>query len=99
MSEDLVEISHEQKHIFLSFCSFMCITANKKLNLANIFILLLKDKSLRELFMKLNGFDTEFEALQSFLQYDLSLPKSKYIKKFLTTSKIKLKNKTISYSL
>lgn len=84
-------VADEQKHTFLSFCSFVCIAFNKKLNFANIFILLLKDTSLRELYMKLCGFDSEFDAIKSFLDYDPSLYKSKYIKKFLSTHRTSLR--------
>lgn len=84
-------VADEQKHTFLSFCSFVCIANNKKLNFANIFILILRDDSLRELYMKLCGFDSDFDAIKSFLDYDSSLHKSKYIKKFLSTHRISLR--------
>lgn len=83
-------VAAEQKHTFLCFCSFVCIAHNKKLNFANIFILILKDNSLRELYMKLCGFDSDFDAIKSFLDYDSALYKSKYIKKFLSSSKLSL---------
>ncbi len=86
--EDLSFIDPDkQKHMFLSFCSFVCICHNKKLNIANIFILLLKDPSLKELFIKLGNFDSEYEALKFILYYDTTLYKSKYIKKFLNSRK------------
>ena len=39
----------EQTHLFLSFCSLVTLTNSKKLNLANVFILLLKNKDLSSL--------------------------------------------------
>jgi hypothetical protein len=83
-------VDNEQKHAFLSFCSFVCIAYNKKLNFANIFIHILKDESLRKLYMKLCGFDSEFETIKSFLEYGSPLYKSKYIKKFLSMNRISL---------
>ena len=47
---DPVVIAYEKEysHLFLCFCSFVCIVKNKKLNLPNIFLLLLQEKLLRE---------------------------------------------------
>ena len=73
----------EFKSSFLNFCSVVCIIHNKKLNLANIFLLLLKEKKAMEMYKIMCDFDTEFEALKCFLDYDGSLHKSKYIKKYL----------------
>lgn len=73
----------EFNHMFLSFCSLVCLLHGKKMNLANIFILLMKDIEIRDLYKMLTDTDTDYEALSSFLQYDPSLYKSKYIKNFL----------------
>ena len=40
--------SSEFKILFLNFCSLMCVINNKKLNLANIFLFLLKDKDISD---------------------------------------------------
>ena len=77
--------NNEFEHIFLSFCSYICIIHNKKMNLANIFILLMKEPEFLESYMTLTEIDTKYEALYSFLHYDTSLHKSKYIKNFLKT--------------
>lgn len=78
----------EFEHIFLSFCSFICIINNKKMNLANIFILLMSDESVRNLYKTITEIDNDYEALKSFLQYDQTLYKSKYIKNFLNNNKL-----------
>ena len=83
--------SNEQKHSFFSFCSFICLSYNKKLNFANIFILLLKDDSIRSLYKKICDYETDYEAIKSFLDHEPLLYRSKYIKKFLTTHSINLK--------
>jgi len=76
---------------FLRYCSLICILNNKKLNLANIFILTLKNKYLRNVYKGLCDITNDYEALRLFLEYDISLHKSKYIKKYLNNNKVKLK--------
>jgi hypothetical protein len=78
----------EFNHMFLSFCSLVCLLHGKKMNLANIFILLMKDIEIRDLYKMLTDTETDYDALSSFLQYDPSLYKSKYITNFLATSGI-----------
>jgi hypothetical protein len=75
-------------HMFLSFCSLICIMHGKKMNLANIFILLMKDKEIRSLYKTLTEADTDYDALMSFLKYDPTLYKSKYIKNFLAVNEL-----------
>ena len=76
----------ELKDLFLNFCSFLCIVHNKKLNLPNIFLLLLKEDKVNKLYKDMADFDTDYEAFKSFLDYDSSLHKSKYIKKYLNAT-------------
>lgn len=76
----------EAKNLFIVFCSLVSILNNKKINLANIFLLLLKEKKVLELYMRVCEFDTEFEGLKYFLEYDNSIHKSKYIKKYLNSA-------------
>jgi len=75
----------EFRQDFLCFCSLMCIIHNKKLNLANIFLLLLKNKKIMNLYMNMCEFESEYTALKTFLEYDNTLHKSKYIKKYLNS--------------
>ena len=75
----------EFRHEFLCFCSLMCTVHNKKLNLANVFLLLLKNKRIMNLYMSMCEFDSEYIALKTFLEYDSTLHKSKYIKKYLNS--------------
>ena len=70
---------------FIKFCSLINILSNKKINLANIFLLLLKEKKILELYMIVCEFDHEFEGLKYFLEYDSSIHKSKYVKKYLNS--------------
>jgi len=63
------------------------LTNSKKLNLANVFILLLKNKELRELLKKYCDLKNDFTAVKFFLQFDSGLYKSKYVMKFLNANK------------
>tara|TARA_R110002012_G_scaffold262152_1_gene444299 strand:+ start:72 stop:347 length:276 start_codon:yes stop_codon:yes gene_type:complete len=70
-------------HKFLTLCSFVSICENKKLNLANVFLLVLKEKKYRDLFKEALIIDNNFELVRLFLQHEPYLYKSKYITKFL----------------
>ena len=70
-------------HKFLTLCSFVSICENKKLNLANVFLLVLKEKKYRELFKESLIIESNFDLVRLFLQHDPYLYKSKYITKFL----------------
>jgi len=74
----------------LKYCSLVCIINNKKLNLANIFILTLKNSYLRDVYKTMCDLDADYEAILKFLEYDITLHKSKYIKKFLNNNRVKL---------
>lgn len=91
-SNDPVEkvYNGEYRHQFLSFCTFCCMVKNKKLNLANIFLLLLQEPEMRDIFKGMCEIESDYVALKKFLQYDVSLHKSKYIKNFLENNNFKL---------
>jgi hypothetical protein len=76
---------------FLRYCTLVCVLNNKKLNLANIFILTLKSPHLRSVYKTLCDVDNDYDALKYFLEYDVSLHKSKYIKKYLNSAPVKLR--------
>jgi hypothetical protein len=81
---------YEQTHLFLSFCSLITLLNTKKLNLANVFILMLKNQNIRELFRTYCDLSNDFSAIKFFLQFDSGLYKSKYVMKFLNLNKKKL---------
>lgn len=83
-------LEYELNHLFLSFCTFITLTHTKKLNLANIFLLLLQDKDLRSFFKIYCDIPSDFAVVQTFLKFDPSLHKSKYIMKFLNNTKKKI---------
>ena len=74
---------NEYTHLFLSFCSYVCIIKNKKLNLPNIFLFLLKEPHLRETFKMLCDVETDYDVLKCFLDFDPTLHRSKYIRNYL----------------
>jgi hypothetical protein len=78
-------ISEEElDRAFLVFCSYMCVLHNKKLNLANIFLLLLKSENIKNLFKGMTDLDSDYDCVRYFLERDPSLHKSKYIKNYIT---------------
>jgi len=83
-------VEYEQEHLFLAFCSFVTLTHAKKLNLANVFLLVLQNKSLRDLFKVYCDVNNDFAVVQTFLSFDPSLHKSKYVMKYLNNSKKKI---------
>jgi hypothetical protein len=80
----------EYNHCFLSFCTLVCMIKNKKLNLANIFLIMLQEPEIRDIFKGICDIDKDYDALKKFLQYDASLHKSKYIKNFLEANNFTL---------
>ena len=76
----------ENLHLFKTFCSFLCIVKSKKYNIANILLLYLQDRKIRDLFKVLLSVNTDFEAIKLFLEIDPTLYKSKYIMKYLNNA-------------
>jgi hypothetical protein len=75
----------EMSHLFLSFCTFCALLEPKKINLANVFLLVLREKRFRSLLVDYCDFKNDYEALKYFLFFDSTLYKSKYIMKFLNS--------------
>jgi hypothetical protein len=94
ISNNPIESTHAKEitNTFVGFCSFISIIHNKKINLPNIFIMLLKNNKLRELFKKLLDVDTDMELVQLFLFFDPTLYKSKYVMKYVNIKRKKLIN-------
>ena len=77
-------------HIFLTLCSFVSICENRKINLANVFLLVLKESKYRDVFKKSLQLDNNYELIKIFLHHEPYLYKSKYITKFLKKNSIDL---------
>ena len=78
----------EYDHLFLSFCTLVCHVHNKKMNLPNIFIVLLKNRELRDVFKQLISIESNYDLFKKFLEQDSTLYKSKYIKNFINDNNI-----------
>ena len=90
LGESVTLTEYEQDHLFLAFCSFVTLIHAKKLNLANVFLLVLQNKSLRDLFKVYCDDNSDYAVVQAFLSFDPSLHKSKYVMKYLNNSKKKI---------
>lgn len=94
MMESIEDIyTEETRQIIINFCSYVSICANKKLNLPNIFILLLKDKRYLDCLKTLTDIECTYEVLRLFLDVDPSLHKSKYIKRFFSSPEFNFSSK------
>jgi hypothetical protein len=82
-AEKISEI--EINHLFLSFCTFCALLEPKKINLANVFLIVLKEQRFRDLLVDYCDFKNNYDALKYFLFFDSTLYKSKYIMKFLNS--------------
>lgn len=72
--------------LFSGFCTYVALTAGKKLNTANVFLKFLKNKHLRNIFKLKFSVESDYEAVQLFLKHDPSIYKSKYIMKYLNNT-------------
>lgn len=77
----------ENNHNFLCFCSLLCLLNGKKLNIPNIFLLVLKNDVYRSLLKYMLTIDNDYDLLKFFLEYDPKISKSKHITKFLNSTK------------
>lgn len=78
--------NNELNHNFLCFCSFICIVNGKKLNLPNIFLLVLKNETYKSLLKYMLTIDNDYDLLKYFIDYDYTISKSKYISKYLNSN-------------
>ena len=68
---------------FLRLCSLICILKNKKLNIPNIFIEILKNDNVRMVYKYICDIETDYEAISKIIEQEPNVVKSKYVKKFL----------------
>ena len=76
-------IDKESEHILLCFCTYCSLLRGKRLSLQNVFILVLDDEKIKSILKELLGVDSDYEVVKIFLDYDISITKSKYITKYL----------------
>lgn len=73
----------EYQSSFYSFCTFVALLHDKKMNFATVFLKILENKALRDIFISMIEEENEFTAIQKFIQTEPSIAKSKYVTKFL----------------
>jgi hypothetical protein len=76
-------IEAETLNSFLNFCTFVFLINGKKLNLANIFLLCLKNSQVKSMLKETLGIENDYAALKIFFEFDPTLYKSKYIMKYI----------------
>lgn len=75
-------IAEESNHLFLSFCTFVMNLKGKKLSVQNVFIQVLQNEKLRRIMREILNLDTDYELVKTFLDFDASVAKSKYVTKW-----------------
>jgi|AntRauTorcE11898_2_1112593.scaffolds.fasta_scaffold104078_2 hypothetical protein len=85
----LEELEFNEFHeMILKFCTYVCMLKNKKLNYPSIFVAIVEDKGLLELYTEFCGFDNTRDSILEFLKFDESITKSKFIKKVINNGRI-----------
>lgn len=80
----LEELESKEYHdMILTFCTYVCIIRNKKMNYPSIFVSVIEDKTLLDLYIEFCGFDDSRDAIMEFMKFDESIVKSKFIKKVI----------------
>ncbi len=79
--------SNEFDHAFLTFCTFVSLLAGKKMNYPTVFLKILENRRLRDIYMELINEESEFAAISKFIETEPSITKSKYITKYLNKQK------------
>ena len=88
----------ENNHNFLCFCSLVCIINGKKLNLPNIFLLVLKNDTYKTLLKYLLTIDNDYDLFKFFIDFDSTISKRKYISKYLNSSQgVKIKKNVYGF--
>lgn len=88
-------IENEQLHLFMCYCTFIVNLQGKKMSIQNVFVHTLQNEKMRDLLKKLLSLDTDFEVVKTFLDFDPSLVKSKYVTKYLNGRKKISKKKSV----
>jgi hypothetical protein len=68
---------------FYSFCTFVALLHDKKMNFATVFLKILDNKALRDIFISIIEEENDFTAIKKYIQTEPSVTKSKYVTKFL----------------
>jgi hypothetical protein len=80
-------IEDESSHLFLCFCTFVNTLKGKKLSIQNVFVETLKDEKLKSLLKNILSLETDQEIVHTFLQYENSISRSKFVTKYINEMK------------
>lgn len=69
----------EQMEVFYHYCTFVSLICGKNLNYVNVFIQTLKNKYLLRCLRIMLGVESNYEAIQYFLQQAPTVVKSKHV--------------------
>jgi len=69
--------------LVLNFCSYVCMVKNKKMNFPSIFVEIIKNQDMLDLYCNFCGFSDERKAMLEFMQIDDSIIRSKFLKKYI----------------
>ena len=75
--------TQEFEKSFYSFCTFVALLHDKKMNFATVFLKILENKALRDIFISIIEEENEFTAIKKYIKTEPSVTKSKYVTKFL----------------
>lgn len=75
--------TNEFEKSFYSFCTFVALMHDKKMNFATVFLKILENKALRDIFISIIEEENEFTAIKKYIETEPSVAKSKYVTKFL----------------
>lgn len=73
----------EFQQTFYSYCTFVALLHDKKMNFATVFLKILENKGLRDIFVSMLEEENEFNAIRKYIETEPSITKSKYVTKFL----------------
>tara|TARA_R110000787_G_scaffold81539_1_gene176763 strand:+ start:951 stop:1235 length:285 start_codon:yes stop_codon:yes gene_type:complete len=79
---DRIQVN-EFERSFYSFCTFVALLHDKKMNFATVFLKILENKALREIFISIIEEENDFTAIKRYIETEPSVTKSKYVTKFL----------------
>ena len=77
-----IQIAEFEKS-FYSYCTFIALLHDKKMNFATVFLKILEDRALRDIFVSIIEEENDFTAIRKYIQTEPSVTKSKYVTKFL----------------
>tara|TARA_R110000744_G_scaffold10369_4_gene32336 strand:+ start:42275 stop:42589 length:315 start_codon:yes stop_codon:yes gene_type:complete len=76
-------VNNEDEDVIHKYCTFIYLLHGRKLKSSNVFLTLLSDKKLKDLFKLLIGVDTDFDACKIFASFEPSIDRSKFVSSFV----------------